>query len=77
MLYNVWVLVWLCETKKWTNRKGKLYYKDTNIYSLHTKKEHIYSDNAKDIETRVDTSEYKLERPLFKWKSKNIIGFEK
>ena len=31
----------------------------------------------KKIETRVDTSEYEFERPLFKGKSENIIGFEK
>ena len=37
------------------------------------KTEDIYSDIAKDLEKRPDTSNYELERPLPKRKKKNVI----
>ena len=36
--------------------------------------EHIYSVIAKYVKTRFDTSNYKLDRPLPKVKSKKVIG---
>ena len=46
------------------------------LYSLH-KKEGIYSGIAKDVETRFDTSNYQLDRPLRKGKNKKVIGLMK
>ena len=39
---------WYDYVKPINGLKEKLYYKDTIFYSLHTKKEDIYSDNAKE-----------------------------
>ena len=44
-------------------------YKDSLI--LYIKTERFYSDIAKDVETRFDTSNYELGRPLHKQKIKN------
>ena len=35
----------------------------------------IYKDIAEDVETRFDTSNYELDRPLSNGKSKTLIGF--
>ena len=61
-------MAWLRETKVW--RKTKLCYVDTDRqpYSLH-KKRRYYSGTAKDVETRLDTSNYELDRPLPKEKN--------
>ena len=37
----------------------------------------IYKDFAKDAETRFDTSDYELNRPLPKRKTKTVIGLMK
>ena len=41
------------------------------------KADDIYKDIAEDVETRFDTSDYELNRPLPKWKNKNIIELMK
>ena len=48
--------------------KAKLCYMDTDSFIIYIKTEDIYSDIAKDIEKRFDTSSYKLDRPLPKGK---------
>ena len=41
------------------------------LYSIvYTKTDDIYKDIAQDVETRFDTSNYELDRPLLKGKSK-------
>ena len=37
----------------------------------------IYKDIAEDVETRFDTSNYELDRPLPKGKNKKVIGLMK
>ena len=37
---------------------------DTDSFIVHKKTEYIFLDNAKDVETRLDTLNYELERPL-------------
>ena len=44
--------------------KAKSCYMDTDNFIVYIKTEDIYSDIAKDVETRLDTSNYKLDRPL-------------
>ena len=44
--------------------KAKLYYMYTDCFIVHVKTENIYLDIAKDVETRFDTSNYELDRPL-------------
>ena len=42
----------------------KLCYMDTGIFIVYNKIENIYSDIAKDVETRFDISNYELDRSL-------------
>ena len=57
--------------------KLKLCYMDADSFIVYIKKENTYLDNAKDVETRFDTSNYELDRPLPKGKSKKVIGLMK
>ena len=41
------------------------------------KTDDIYKDIAEDVETRFDTSNYELDRPLRKVKNKTLIGITK
>ena len=59
-------LIWLRETKIW--RKSKLYYTDTESFIVYIKTEGIYVDITKDFQTRFDTSNYELDRPIPKGK---------
>ena len=54
----------LCKTKIW--RKSKIVlYRCRQFHCIH-KKDGIYKDIAEDVETRFDTSNYELDRPLTK-----------
>ena len=52
----------------------KLYYIDTDSFIVYIKADDIYKDTSDDIETRFDTSNYELDRPLPKGKNKKVIG---
>ena len=52
--------------------KVKLCYMDTDSFTVYIKTDHIYKDVAEDAETRFDTSNYELDRPLSKGKNKKI-----
>ena len=54
--------------------KKKLCYMDTDSFIDYIKTEDIYLGIAKDVETRFDTSGYKLDRPLPKGKVKKQLG---
>ena len=41
------------------------------------KKDDVYKNIAEDVETRFDTSNYELDRPLPKGKNKKVIGLLK
>ena len=53
--------------------KTKLCYKDANSFIVYIKTDDIYKPFAEDVETRLDTSNYALERPLAKGKNKKVI----
>ena len=57
--------------------KLKLCYMDADSFIVYIKKENTYLDNAKDVETRFDTSNYELDRPLPKGKNKKVIELMK
>ena len=57
--------------------KSKLCYMDTDNFIVYIKTNDIQKDNAKDAETRFDTSNYELDRSLPKRKNKKVIGFIK
>ena len=46
---------------------------DINSFIAYIKTDDIYKDIAEDTETRFDTSNYDLNRPLSKGKSKKVI----
>ena len=46
--------------------KAKLCQTGINSFTVYIKTEDIYANFAKDVETRFDTSNYELERPLGK-----------
>ena len=50
---------------------------NTDSFIVYIKTVDIYKDFAKDVETRFDTSDYELNRPLPKGKTKNVIGLMK
>ena len=52
--------------------KANRCYMDTDRFIVHIKADDICKDIAEDVETRLDTSNYELERPLPKGKSKKI-----
>ena len=43
---------------------------DTDSFIVYIKTDNIYKNIAEDIETRFDTSNYELDRPLHKGKNK-------
>ena len=52
----------------------KLCYMDTNSFIVHIKTDDVYKSIAEDVETRFDTSNYELDRPLHKGKNNGVIG---
>ena len=48
---------------------------DTDI--VHVKADDIYKDIVEDVETRFETSNYELSRPLPNGKNKNVISVMK
>ena len=53
--------------------KAKLCYMDKDSFIVYKKTDDIYKDIAEDVETRFDTSNYELDRPLPKGKNKKVI----
>ena len=50
---------------------------DTDSFIAYVKTDDLYKDIAKDVETRFDTSNFKIDRPLSKGKNKKVIGLMK
>ena len=57
--------------------KAKLCCMDTDCFIVYIKTDDIYKDIAEDVETRFDTSNYELDRPLAQGKNKKVIGLMK
>ena len=57
--------------------EAKLCYMDTGSFIVYIKADDIYEDIAEDVETRFDTSNYELDRPLPKENHENVIGSTK
>ena len=55
----------------------KLCYMDTDSFKMHIKTEDIYKDVANDVEKRIDTSNYEVNRLLPTGKNKKVIGLMK
>ena len=50
---------------------------DTDSFIVYIKPDDIYKDITEDVETRCDTSNYKLDRPLPKGENKKVVGLMK
>ena len=68
---------WYDYVKPKYSEKAKLCFMDTDNFIVYIKKDDIYKDIAEDVETRFDTSNYELDRPLPKGKNKKVIGLMK
>ena len=68
---------WYDYVKPKYGEKAKLCYMDTDSFIVYIKTDDIYKDIAEDVETRFDTSNYELDRPLPKGKNKKVIGLMK
>ena len=65
---------WYDYLKPKYGENAKLCYMDTDIFIVHVKKDDIYKDIAEDVETRFDTSDFEIDRPLPKGKNKKVTG---
>ena len=66
LMYQFW-----CDyVKPKFDEKSKLCYMDTGSFIVYIKIEDIYKNIAEDVETRFDTSNYELNRPLHKGNKK-------
>ena len=57
--------------------KAKLCWRGTYSFIIYIKTEDNNADIAKEVETRIDTSNYDLEGPLAKEKNEKVIGLMK
>ena len=55
----------------------KLCYMDIGSLIVHVKTDDICKDIAEDVETRFDTSNFEIDRPLPKGENKKVIGLMK
>ena len=67
---------WYDYVKPKYGKNAKLCYMHTD-FIVHVKTGDIYNDIAEDVETRFDTLNFEIERPLPTGKNKNIIGLIK
>ena len=65
---------WYDYIKPKYGEKVKLCYVDTGCFIVHVKTEDIYKDIAEDAETRFDTSNVEIDRPLPMGKNEKVIG---
>ena len=61
--------IWYDYIKSKCGHKSKLCYMDTDSFIVYIKTDNIYTYIGKDNETRFDTSNYELDRPLPKGKN--------
>ena len=59
---------WYDYVKPKYDENTKLCYMDTDSFIVHVKTDDIYKDIAEDVETRFDTSNFEIDRPLTKGK---------
>ena len=68
-------MLWLCKTKiSWESKIVLHEYRQ--FHCIQKNRWFIYKDNGDNVETRFDTSNYELDRPLPKEKKK-VIGLMK
>ena len=60
---------WYDYVKPKYGKKTKLCYMDTDSFIVYIKRDDIYKDIEEDVQTKFDTSDYELDRPLLKGKN--------
>ena len=68
---------WFDYVKPKYDEKAKLRQMHTDCQIVYIKRDNTYKDIVEDVETRFDTSNYELDRPLSKIKNKKLIGLKK
>ena len=68
---------WYDYVKQKYGEKAKLGFVHTESLIIYIETEDIYMDNEKDVETRFNNSNYKLDRKLPKQTNKKLIGLIK
>ena len=68
---------WYDYMKPKYNDNVKLCYMDTDSFIMNIKTNDFYEDIASDVENRLDTSNYEVNRPLPTGKNKKVIGLVK
>ena len=58
-------------------KKAKLCYIDTDSFISYIKPDDIYKDISEDVETKFDTSNHEIDRPLPKVKNTKVIRLMK
>ena len=61
---------WYDYAKPKYHQDGKICYMDRGSFIVHVKTDDIYKDIAEDVETRFETSNFEVNRPLSKGKNK-------
>ena len=65
---------WYDYAKPKYGENAKPCYMDTDSFIVHVKTDDIYKDIAEDVQTRFDTSNFEIDRPLSTGKSEKVIG---
>ena len=68
---------WYDYVKLKYGKKANICFMDTDSIIAYIKTNDIYRDIPEDVETRFDTSNYELDRPLPKAENKKVIGLMK
>ena len=68
---------WYDYVKSKYGENAKLCYVNTDSFIVHVKTADIYKDIAEEVETRFDTSNFEIDRPLPKGKNQKLIGLMK
>ena len=68
---------WYDHIKPKYSGKANFCYNDTDSSFVYIKTDDVYKDIAEEVETRFETSNYELDKPLPKGKNKKVIGLMK
>ena len=68
---------WYDYVKLKSSENVKRSYMDTDSFIILVKTDDIYKDIAEDVETKFDTSNFEIDRPLPKGKNKKVLGLMK
>ena len=64
---------WYDYVKPKYENNAKLCYMDTDSFIINIKTRDFYEDIAKDVEKKIDISNYEAKRPMPKGKNKKVI----